>query len=145
MKYVLDPSELFTGSVLTSMSDGVHDDYEGKTIEELREIHKNPCLQVVSEESVMFLAKDYEERLHNGPVEEITEEVYWDSYNCLPPIRNSRDYFFVGEPYYGKIYPFCFTAGGRYFRCRKKVNTPSEQLRKEIADYMTSLAQSEAV
>lgn len=145
MKYVLDPSVLFTGAVLTSMSDGVHDDYEGKTIEELREIHHNPCLQVMSEESVMSLAKDYEDRLHNGPVEEITEEDYWDSLDCLPPVRNSRDYFFVGEPYYGNIYPFCFKAEGRYFRCRKKVDTPSEQLRKEIDDYMASLAKSEEV
>lgn len=143
MKYVIDPTVLFDGSVITSMADGVHCTYTGLTIEQLREKYNNPCLQIVGEESIRQLYLQYEERLHNGPVEEIDEEAYIYSYECLPPARNMRDMFFVGEPYYGNIFPFCFKAEGRYFRCRKNINTPREQLEKEIAEFMTSLRHSE--
>lgn len=140
MKYVIDPTELFDGAVVTSMSDDVHCDYSGQTIEELRATHKNRCLQTVSETAVRNLYLEYEDRLHNGPVEEIDEETYYESMNCLPPIRNMSNMFFVGEPYYGNIFPFCFTSNGRYFRCRKRINTPREQLEKEIAVFMDSLS-----
>lgn len=143
MKYVIDPSVLFDGSVITSMSDGIHSDYGGETIEQLREQHNNYALQVVNEETVKKLYLDYEDRLHNGPVEEIDEETYYDSLDCLPPARNMTNMFFVGEPYYGNIFPFCFKADGRYFRCRKKLDTPREQLEKEIADFMTKLKAEE--
>lgn len=143
MKYVIDPTQLFDGSVVTSMADGVHCTYTGMTIEQLRKEHNNPCLQIVGEESIRQLYLQYEERLHNGPVEEISEEDYDDSYNCLPPARNMTNMFFVGEPYYGNIFPFCFTAEGRYFRCRKNIKTPREQLVKEIADFMSNLKQQE--
>lgn len=143
MKYVIDPTELFDGSVVTSMADGVHCTYTGQTIEQLRETHNNPCLQIVGAESIRQLYLQYEERLHNGPVEEIDRDTYYDSYNCLPPARNMNNMFFVGEPYYGNIFPFCFTAEGRYFRCRKNIKTPREQLEKEIAEYMATLKQQE--
>lgn len=135
MKYVIDPTELFDGSVITNMSDDVHCTYTGRTIEELRRDHDNPCLQIVSEEAVRNLYLDYEDRLHNGPTEEIDKETFDWSYNCLPPARNMGNMFFVGEPYYGKIFPFCFTVDGRYFRCRKRIDTPKKQLEKEIAEF----------
>ncbi len=143
MKYVIDPTQLFDGSVIISMADGVHCSYTGRTIEQLRKDHDNRCLQVIGEEALRNLYLDYEDRLHNGPVEEIDEETYDYSYNCLPPARNMTNMFFVGEPYYGNIFPFCFMAEERYFRCRKRLNTPKEQLEKEIAEFMSNLKQKE--
>ena len=143
MQYVIDPTQLFDGSVITSMADGVHCSYTGRTIEQLRKDHDNRCLQVIGEEALRNLYLDYEDRLHNGSVEEIDEETYNYSYECLPPARNMTNMFFVGEPYYGNIFPFCFTAEGRYFRCRKRLNTPREQLVKEIAEFLSTLKKQE--
>ena len=43
MKYIID-SRYFDGTCLTSMSDDMHSDYGGETLEALREREKNPYL-----------------------------------------------------------------------------------------------------
>lgn len=55
MKFVIDPSEPFTGAVITQMSDDLHCDYYGKTIEELRIEKNNPKLTAISPEEVANL------------------------------------------------------------------------------------------
>lgn len=47
MKYIID-SRYFDGTCLTSMSDDMHSDYGGETLEALREREKNPHLVAVS-------------------------------------------------------------------------------------------------
>lgn len=126
------------------MSDDVHCDYYGRTIEQLRIEHNNPNLTTISVEEAKTLISKYQQELHNGAVEEITEEEYYYSYECLPPARNMRDMFFIGEPYYGDIYPFCFKADGRYFKCYKHLNTSIQQLQDEIKEFISSLKSKEA-
>lgn len=47
-KYVIDPDN-FEGVVITSMSDGIHNDYsKGETLEEIRVRNDNPNLIAVS-------------------------------------------------------------------------------------------------
>lgn len=139
MRYVIDPTQKFDGAVITCMTDDVHCDFYGNTIEQIRERDHNPNLTTIGPEELNRLHKQFISELHNGPVEEITEEEYWDGYNCLPPARVLPDMFFIGEPYHSDVFPFCFTAEGRYFRCRKRLNTSITQLREEVAQYMASL------
>ena len=40
--------------------------------------------------------------------------------------------FFVGEPYYGNMYSFCFTRQGRYFKGLRSVLTPQSELDSQI-------------
>ena len=47
MRYIID-SRYFDGTCLTSMSDDMHSDYGGETLEALREREKNPYLVAVS-------------------------------------------------------------------------------------------------
>ena len=118
MKYVIDPSEPFTGAVITQMSDDLHCDYYGKTIEELRR------------------------KLNTAQFVEIDEERYWDLYECLPPARVLRNCFFVGECYQYDLYPFIFKVGGRFFEGKRVVNTPKEELYAEIQEFYANLTKS---
>ena len=96
MKYIID-SRYFDGACLTSMSDNLHSDYGGETLEELRERERNPHLTTVSPERMALLVRRYARSLCK-PFREITEERYYDLLDCLPPARMGSGWFFVGEP-----------------------------------------------
>jgi len=130
IKYVID-SRFFRGYCLTSLSDGTHSDYGGETLEELRVSERNPYLISVSEKELDKRLRIYERSLC-GSFCEITEETYYDSMNVLPPIRLTGRYFFVGEPYSGNLYPFCFNVGGRYFKGLYSARAPKEKLERII-------------
>lgn len=130
IKYVID-SRFFRGYCLTSLSDGTHSDYGGETLEELRVSERNPYLISVSGKELDKRLRIYEKSLC-GPFREITEETYYDSMNVLPPIRLTGRFFFVGEPYSGNLYPFCFNVGGRYFKGLYSARAPKEKLERII-------------
>lgn len=130
LKYVID-SRFFRGYCLTSLSDGIHSDYGGETLEELRVNERNPYLISVSGKELDKRLRIYEKSLC-GSFHEITEEDYHDSMDVLPPIRLTGRFFFVGEPYSGNLYPFCFNVGGRYFRGLYSARTPKEKLERLI-------------
>ncbi|RGN59244.1 MULTISPECIES: hypothetical protein [unclassified Bacteroides] len=130
IKYVID-SRFFRGYCLTSLSDGTHSDYGGETLEELRISERNPYLISVSGKELDKRLRIYEKSLC-GSFREITEETYYDSMNVLPPIRLTGRYFFVGEPYSGNLYPFCFNVGGRYFKGLYSARAPKEKLERII-------------
>lgn len=130
LKYVID-SRFFRRYCLTSLSDGTHSDYGGEALEELRVSEHNPYLISVSGKELDKRLRIYEKSLC-GSFHEITEETYYDSMNVLPPIRLTGCYFFVGEPYSGNLYPFCFNVGGRYFKGLYSARAPKEELEKII-------------
>lgn len=132
MKYIID-KRFFDGTVITSMSDDKHSDYGGQTLEELRLRDRNPNLIAVSEQRVGFLFNRYKKSLE-GIVSEITAERYWDLYGCVPPARIGGKWFFVGEPYFSDLYPFCFTHNGRYYMCLLRVNSTNEEIEKFILE-----------
>ena len=60
-RYVVTPFR-FTGAVITSMSDGIHNDYDkGETLDMLRERYKNPWLFTVTVEEIHAMINKYEE------------------------------------------------------------------------------------
>ena len=133
MKYIID-SRYFDGACLTSMSDNLHSDYGGETLEELRERERNPHLTTVSPERMALLVRRYARSLCK-PFREITEERYYDLLDCLPPARMGSGWFFVGEPYYGDLYPFCFRSGGRFFMAERSIRLTGEELLRQIQDH----------
>ena len=126
LKYVID-SRYFDGTCLTSMSDGFHNDYGGETIEELRIRENNPYLKAVTPSDIDKKLRLYHKSL-SEPFKEITEEDYYDLLDVLPPLRMRQNSFFVGEPYYGNMYSFCFT--------RQSVLTPQSELDSQIDRHM---------
>lgn len=131
IKYVID-SRFFRGYCLTSLSDGIHSDYGGETLEELKISERNPYLISVSGKELDKRLRIYEKSLCCS-FNEITEEAYYDSMDVLPPIRLTGRFFFVGEPYSGNLYPFCFNVGGRYFKGLYSTRAPKEELEKLIS------------
>lgn len=132
MKFVVD-SRYFDGCCITSMSDGIHNDYEGhETLEELKERENNPHLIAVSENTIRKMAHIHDRSLC-APFKEITEEEYYDKLDVLPPVRYTKHFFFIGEPYSGDIYPFCFNMDGRYFTGLRSVRTPRKELERQMA------------
>lgn len=133
LKFIID-SRFFRGTCITSMYDGIHSDYGGETLDELKVRENNPFLIAVSDNTVNKMIRIYEKSLC-GPFSEITEEDYYDSMDVLPPIRLKRNSFFVGEPYYGNLYPFRFTIGGRYFKGLRSVRMPQAELERQMNEH----------
>jgi len=117
------------------MSDGFHNDYGGETIEELRIRENNPYLKAVTPSDIDKKLRLYNQSL-SEPFKEITEEDYYDLLDVLPPLRMRQNSFFVGEPYYGNMYSFCFTRQGRYFKGLRSVLTPQSELDSQIDRHM---------
>lgn len=144
MKYIIDPSIPFEGAVVTSMSDDIHSDYGGETLEALKKTQNNPNLTAVTLERVAELVNEHRAMLNKTPFKEIDEGRYYDAMDCLPPARMLRDAFFVGECYQYDLYPFCFKMGDRYFEGRRSLSTPAENLYAEIKEFYDNLTKSEA-
>lgn len=134
MKYIID-SRYFDGTCLTSMSDDMHSDYGGDTLEALREREKNPYLVAVSPVRMTLLVKRYTRALCK-PFHEITEERYYELLECLPPARMQSDWFFVGEPYYRNLYALCFESDGRYFRAERPIRLSNAEIYRQIREHM---------
>ncbi len=143
MKYIID-SRYFDGACLTSMSDNLHSDYGGETLEELRKREKNPHLVAVSPGRMSLLVKRYTRAL-SRPFREITEERYYDLFECLPPARMGKGWFFVGEPYYGNLYPFCFRSGGRFFMAERSIRLSDAEISRQILDHMAKVNRRSAL
>jgi len=137
MKYIID-SRYFDGACLTSMSDDTRSDYGGETLEELRQREKNPYLIAVSPDRMVLLAKRYSRALCR-PFREITEERYYDLFECVPPARMGRGWFFVGEPYYGNLHSLCFRLGGRFFTAKRSVRLTDQEISSQIRGHMEKL------
>ena len=109
--FVIDPYR-FDGSFLTSMSDGIHCDYTHKTLEELRAGEYNPRLVTVSRNTADKMFRIYL-KSKCLPFKEITESQYYENMDMLPPVRHTRNFFFIGEPCFRDLYTFCLQVEGR--------------------------------
>lgn len=134
MKYIIN-SRCFDGMCLTAMSDDRHSDYGGETLEELRDKDKNPYLVAVSPKQIDLLLKRYIRTLCK-PFLEITEERYYDLLNSLLPVRMKSGWFFVGKPYYGNFYLFCFRSGDRFFKGVRSLRLTDLEISNQIKEHM---------
>ena len=141
MKYVIDTSKEFDGVVYTSMTDDVHSDYGGETIEEIRERDPQGKYEVVDSDAVSRLLDGYIDKLCSEPFKEIAEEDYWDMMECVPPARSGHNWFFVGEAFSYNVHTMCFTDGNRYFSAHRKVTAPKKEIIEEINKFLSTLKQ----
>ena len=130
LRFIID-SRCFDGSCLTVMSDGIHSDYGHETLEELRERENNPSLIAVPGNAICKKMQIHLQSLC-APFCEITEEDYFDYMDTQPPIRHTRNFFFMSEPYHAGIHRFCFRIDGRYFTGLRSVNTPRKDLEQQM-------------
>ena len=141
-RYVVNPFR-FTGAVITSMSDGIHSDYDkGETLDMLKVRHKTPWLTTVTVEEIHAMIIKYQTSLQT-PFEEITEHKFWDLLGCVPPKRQRSGSFFVGEAYYGSIYRFCFELNGKYYSALRDIRLTDEELYKPRRKFARMLKRTE--
>lgn len=133
-KYVIDPDN-FDGAVITSMSDGVHNDYfKGETLEGIRARNSNPNLVAISWEELVPLLKKYHDSLQSE-FEEITEEQYYYFLNCLPPARWKGSRFFLCEAYTGSLHKMCFRLGDKFYAALRSIKLTDEEINAQINEF----------
>lgn len=141
-KFVINPIG-FRGWMVTSMSNGIHNDYyEGETLEMLRIRCRAPWLIAVTWEEFCTMTDKYHASLQ-GPFEEITEDQYWDWLGCVPPKRHRNGSFFVGECYSGSLYRFCFELDGKYYSALRDIKLTDEELCKQRRQFSRILKRTE--
>ena len=59
--------------------------------------------------------------------------------DMLPPVRHTRNFFFIGEPCFRDLYTFCFHVEGRYFTGLRSVTTPRKELERQMEGHYRSL------
>ena len=92
-RFIAD-SRCFSGVCQTIMSDGLHSDSSGETLEELRIRKDNPYITALSPRQMEKRIRLYRQALC-APFEEITKKEYLERLNVLPPIRKREDSFFL--------------------------------------------------
>lgn len=142
-KYVID-SRYFNGHCLACMKDGIHSDFGGETLEELRIRENNPFLIAVPLSRISKMLRIYHQSQF-GPFKEITEEDYFYMMEILPPLRFRENSFFVGEPFYTNIYPFCFERNDRYFHGLRSIKTPQNELDNQIDRHMEIISRNATI
>lgn len=127
MKYVID-SRCYRGYTVAIMHNDVHNDNDKReTLKGIRNRHNNPHLIAITPERLELINRRYRESIIT-PFREITEERYRELYNCMPPRRASGDTFFVGEPVYNDLYPFCFAANGKFYCGERSIRLSTGEL-----------------
>lgn len=130
-RWVLDPDRFEGAYCLTVMSDGVHCDYNGRTLDELRKDNDNPNLQALRWSETSNVLKAYEQKLQQ-PFEEISQERFNRMLNELPPARMIQDGFFYGEACFATLYPFYFTRHERYYFGVRDIQSSDAMILAEI-------------
>lgn len=133
LKFVID-SRYFRGSCITSMSDGLHCDYSGRTLEDLKIHENNPFLIAITQNAIYKISRIYDKSLC-CPFHEITEENYYDNMDILPPVHLKHHSFFIGEPYHGNLYMFCFNINKQFFKGLRSIMTPQAELERQMNEH----------
>lgn len=136
-KWVFDPDR-FDGACITVMSDGLHSDYGGETLDELQLRYGNSRLQALGWPETSNVFKVYEKKLQRA-FEEITEEVFPRMLGELPPARMIQGGFFFGEAYYARLYTLYFTRNGRYYCGLRDITSSDAALFEEIDKYIETI------
>lgn len=138
MRYVID-SRFYRGYTVVIMHDDVHNDNDKReTLKDIRNRHNNPHLIAIPPERLELINRRYRESIIT-PFREITEERYRELYNCMPPRRACGDIFFVGEPVYSDLYPFCFATNGKFYCGERSIRLSTEELRQLINEHTGKL------
>lgn len=116
------------------MSDGMHCDYSGRTLDELRQRYGNPHLQALGRSELSKAIADYERQLQR-PFEEITRKEYFRMLDELPPARTIRDGFFFGEARYATVYPLYFTRNDKYYYGLRNIIYTDAEIHAQIDSF----------
>lgn len=140
MKYIIDTSQPFEGFVYSPMSDNVHTDYGRQTIDDLKKEYPNRSFAIIDDEELDELLDAYIVRISTEAFEEISKERYWELMECVPPAKQGRNWFYVGEAYNYDVHLFCYTDSVRYICAHRRLSKAKEAV-KEAGLFLTNSVQ----
>lgn len=84
------------------------------------------------------LTKTENEKYTSKPWIEITEDEWWDMYEVLPPMKDTRldgwHFFFISEATTSNIHACFCEIGDRYFTASRRTSTPYQEMILEIEE-----------
>jgi len=86
---------------------------------------------VIFESEFDELIKENENSLCGHWVE-ISEELFSDRLNILPPMRYYNGGFYICEAYTGNIHDFCQELNGKYYTSLQRTSTPRNEIISEL-------------
>lgn len=135
--YIINTSQPFRGNCQTVIQNGKIAYWPELTFDEYNTM-KGGVMKVISDEEFTEMYNAYMDGLQ-GEYREITKQQYWDSLECLPPMRWIRDgsfeMFFVSECYTGTLYSHLVKKGSRYFSALRSATISNEDLRKRFNEW----------
>lgn len=142
--YIIDKKETFKGYCLNTMplviADKINETkvhYSEKTFAEYNTEKGGNLIALTWEEIYEDYFEPYNKSLQK-PFKEITEESFYESFNCLPPMRctqiNDGFLFFVSECYTADLYDCCIKYKGKYFSALRSKFAKIEDLINEITN-----------
>lgn len=149
--------EPFNGTIENSMTNGIMD-YTGEeirtetiennckvikysyinglTFEEYQE-QKGTPLKIATSEELQKLWENYEKSFDNKPFEEITQNQWEYSLECLPPVKYTRfgrkdSFFFISEAYTGDLHSLYVEKNGKFYTALRNIKTPAKDIINSI-------------
>jgi len=146
--YIFDPTN-YKGSIencLTRWADGsetIHYVDPKMTFDQYKAIKGNENLITMEWEEFndKYRKPHLDGMVHDWS--EITEERFYDMFECLPPkmISGRPLAFFMGECYTANIYTFCAEHKGKFYSSLMYINTPPNDLKQSLIDWLDGQAE----
>ncbi len=125
-KWILDTSTPFKGYTQSWMQqDGTVAYSDGLSFKEYN-AKNGGNMKLISERELDALLDEHYKGLQK-PWTEITEEYYWDMYECLPPIYKSP-FWFICEATTGSLHSCYIEHKGKYYTALRDRFTRTEEL-----------------
>ena len=137
-KYVIEKDN-FQGFIVTALNKEGKSHYTGETIEELQQEYESELI-AVNDEELDLIIKEYENSLQKD-WKEISEEDYFDAFECLPPMNwrtiiSGVNVFCISEGYYGSLHSHYLKLsnkeGVKYYSALRSRYTTNEQILEQI-------------
>ena len=128
-KWIVDTNN-FKGYAKTYLVNGACP-YYGKTEAE----YLTEGYSVLNDEEYTALTRKYEDSLC-GDWKEITEEIFDDMLNVLPPVGWYNGGFFMSERYTGNISSFYQKMNGKYYTSLQRMSTPRQTILEDLQRFI---------
>ena len=122
------PFQGWTQSYLNKNGKVAYQDEE-LTFEDYNEKNGGAMMLITDKELTILLEKHLKDM--QGPWTEITEEDYYDQYECLPPIYRGH-FWFSMEPTTGSLHQCYIKANNKYYTALRDVYSKPEDLDKDF-------------
>jgi len=100
------------------------------------EDYRNKGFLILNKDEAIERLNNNQERVFVTDWSEISEKEFYDLYECLPPLKNTRieeyHFFFISEPTVSNIHACFCEVNSRYYTAGKRLSQSYHEMIKEI-------------